>query len=113
MTHIKRFNDYSDNLYIGQSKIDGEGLFTKIDIPKKVIIAEIADLSDKTDMSDDWINKFGHKINHSDNPNIETILIGNKFFIKSLRDIEPNEELVDDYTKIDKLFNTDISGFRN
>jgi len=111
MTHIKRFNDYSDNLYITQSEIEGEGLFTSTNIPKGVIITEIADLSDRRDTSDDWVNKFGHKINHSDNPNITTILIGTKFFIKSLRDINSGEELVDDYTKVDKHFNTDISGF--
>ena len=70
MTHIKRFNDYSDNLYVGPSQIEGEGLFTKIDIPNGTIICEIADLENKISNSDDWVNYFGHKINHSNKPNI-------------------------------------------
>jgi hypothetical protein len=42
-------------------------------------------------------------VNHSEKPNCETAIVGELFFVRSLRDILPNEELTKDYRHTMKL----------
>jgi len=105
MRHLFIFEEF--NLTISKSNIEGEGLFTKKDIPAGAKICLIADIS-KIDDSDNWINKYGHKINHSDKPNTEVKMRGTKCYLYSIKDIKAGEELVDDYRKIPAFFDKKI-----
>lgn len=104
MNRIKRFET---NLYVSKSDIQGEGLFSKVNIPAGKIICQIADLQ-KFDNTENWINEWGHKINHSDTPTAVVDVIGNKCFIKSIELISPGEEITTDYRTIPDYFNKGI-----
>lgn len=101
MTNIKK---YETNLYVSKSDIEGEGLFNKINIPVGKIICQLADLYE-VDSTENWINEWGHKINHSDNPTAKPIIIGNKCFLQSIKDIHSGEEITTNYKLIPDIFN--------
>lgn len=63
--------------YVSNSKIHGKGLFTNCFIPRGFIF-------------DTPGHPFGG-LNHSCNPN--SIITNNPFFVKTLKDILPNEEI--------------------
>jgi len=67
----------------------------------------IADIS-KKDGTDNWVNEYGHRINHSNTPNTKVKMVGTKCYLVSLRDIKAGEELVDDYRKIPSFFSKKI-----
>lgn len=98
---------FDTKLYISKSPIDGEGLFSKVIIDSGKIICQIADLS-KFNNSENWINNWGHKINHSVTPNAKVVVVGNKCFIKSIKEISPNEEITTDYRTIPNFFSKKI-----
>jgi GNAT superfamily N-acetyltransferase len=104
MINIKK---YKTNLYISKSDIEGEGLFSKTHININKIICQIADLY-KVDSTENWINEWGHKINHSINPTAKVIIVGNKCFIKAINDIKVGEEITTDYRTIPDFFNKGI-----
>jgi hypothetical protein len=104
MTNIKRFET---NLYVSKSEIQGEGLFSKVNIDCGKIICQIADLQ-KFDNTEKWINQWGHKINHSDIPTAEVDIIGKKCYIKAIKDIKSGEEITTDYRTIPDFFNQGI-----
>lgn len=103
MKYLKLF----ERLFISKSNIDSEGLFSTNNIPAGRIICQIADLK-KFDNTENWINEWGHKINHSDKPTSEVEIIGNKCYIKAIEHISPNEEITTDYRTIPDFFNKGI-----
>jgi len=105
MKYLKLF----ERLFISKSNIDGEGLFSTTAIDKGKIICQIADLY-KFDNTEKWINEWGHKINHSDKPTAEVVVIGDKCYIKAIESISPDEEITTDYRTIPDLFNKGIYG---
>jgi len=109
MNNIKRF---PTNLYISKSEIDGDGLFSKEIIPTGKIICQIANLA-KFDNTEKWINEWGHKINHSDEPTAEVVLIGNKCLIKAIEEISKGEEITTDYRTIPDFFDRRINEAMN
>ena len=109
MKLIKTFENFewSKLLTIQDSTIQGKGLFTESDIPKGEIICLIGDRL-KKDRTDNWITNWGHSINHNSYPNTEVIHKGDKYFIKSTRDIKSGEEITTDYNGIPSIFNKKI-----
>lgn len=103
MKYLKLF----ERLFISKSNIDGEGLFSTNNIPAGRIICQIADLK-KFDNTENWINEWGHKINHSDTPTAEVEILGNKCYIKSIKNIKKGEEITTDYKTIPDFFNKSI-----
>jgi uncharacterized protein len=107
-------------LSVGRSKIDGEGCFTKVQLPKGVMIAEYTGkrISQKDakqrvrsgrgkrrigDIDARWCidgSRGGNGtqyINHSCEPNCEVIVERERILIYALRDVAPGEEITTDY----------------
>ena len=78
-----------DGLYVSNSDIAGQGLFTN----RKLEIGTELGLSHK--MIDDNLIRtpLGGFINHSEEPNVQKYQIGNDYFIKVIKDINPGEEI--------------------
>jgi len=107
MRRIFEFSAYEPTVFVGRSDIDGEGLFSKSDIPAGKIICMIADLGDR-DGSDNWINGYGHKVNHSSYPNSEVVVGNGKCFLKSLSEIGSGDEITTDYRNLPDEFDKTI-----
>lgn len=103
MKYLKLF----ERLFISKSNIEGDGLFSTTNISSGKIICQIADLQ-KFDNTENWINQWGHKINHSDEPTAEVEIIGNKCFIKAIEHISPSQEITTDYRTIPDFFDRGI-----
>ena len=97
---------YKDN-----SKIHGFGLFTNDYIKKGVKIIEVADLK-RFYQNLDWITAKGKLVNHSKNGNCSVNLVMDKYYLVSICDIEPNEELTSDYSVLEYPFKNDIQGYK-
>lgn len=108
---VKYLKDFylNNNLKIKNSKIAGNGIFTRYKIIKGINLGlsflKIANTKneDKNYLRTD----LGKYVNHSDIPNIEIIKQGNKFYYYSLKNLKENEELLIDYK------NFDFNGKRN
>ena len=78
-----------DGLYVSNSDIAGQGLFTN----RKLEVGTELGLSHK--MIDDNLIRtpLGGFINHSEQPNVQKYQIGNDYFIKVIKEINPGEEI--------------------
>ena len=78
-----------DGLYVSNSDIAGQGLFTN----RKLEVGTELGLSHK--MIDDNLIRtpLGGFINHSEEPNVQKYQIGNDYFIKVIKDINPGKEI--------------------
>ncbi len=78
-----------DGLYVSNSDIAGQGLFTN----RKLEVGTELGLSHK--MIDDNLIRtpLGGFINHSEEPNVQKYQIGNDYFIKVIKDIYAGEEI--------------------
>ncbi len=78
-----------DGLYVSNSDIAGQGLFTN----RKLEVGTELGLSHK--MIDDNLLRtpLGGFINHSEEPNVQKYQIGNDYFIKVIKEINPGEEI--------------------
>ena len=83
-----------DGLYNGKSPLAGQGIFSMMDIQ----------IGTELGMShliiDDEIIRtpLGGFINHSNFPNCEKYLVGNRYYVKVIKAIGPKEELFWKYT---------------
>ena len=78
-----------DGLYVSNSDIAGQGLFTN----RKLEVGTELGLSHKT-IDDNLIRTpLGGFINHSEEPNVQKYQIGNDYFIKVIKEINPGEEI--------------------
>ena len=78
-----------DGLYVSNSDIAGQGLFTN----RKLEVGTELGLSHKM-IDDNLIRKpLGGFINHSEEPNVQKYQIGNDYFIKVIKDIDAGEEI--------------------
>ena len=82
-----------DGLYVSNSDIAGQGLFTN----RKLEVGTELGLSHK--MIDDNLIRtpLGGFINHSEEPNVQKYQIGNDYFIKVIKEINPGEEITSKY----------------
>ena len=78
-----------DGLYVSNSDIAGQGLFTN----RKLEVGTELGLSHK--MIDDNLIRtpLGGFINHAEEPNVQKYQIGNDYFIKVIKEINPGEEI--------------------
>ena len=78
-----------DILNIKNSSVAGQGLYAKVNIPKDTILG-VSHV-----IMDDEIHRtpLGGFINHSDKPNCIKFLDGNKYYIKTIKDIGSDSEL--------------------
>ena len=83
-----------NGLFVGESPIAGQGLFTRKELP---INTELG-LSHVLIGEEIIRTPMGGFINHSENPNCEKYLINNKYYIRTIRAIQPMEELFLKYT---------------
>ena len=91
--HKKFYNPLPDGLTIKKSSIHGLGLFTTKDFKKNHRFGTIHIIHfDKVIRT-----PLGGFINHSDKPNCVKKMFNNRYFLKTLRDIEKGEELTLSY----------------
>ena len=83
-----------DGLFVGNSPIAGQGLFTRKELPINTELGLSHVLIDEEIIR----TPMGGFINHSENPNCEKYLINNKYYIRTIRAIKPEEELFLKYT---------------
>ena len=89
-----------DCLKIGDSEVDGNGLFATADIYRKTRLGEshVADANEP----DGYIRKsLGGFINHSDDPNCELVKTERGMDLHTLRDIKAGEEILLKYHMYD------------
>ena len=83
-----------DGLFIQNSSVAGQGVFTKVKLMSGMELGMSHLLID----DEIYRSPLGGFINHSEKPNCEKYLIGNKYYIRTIKDINPIEELVLKYT---------------
>ena len=84
-------------LTIGDSPIDGKGLFAteNIDANHVIGVTHVKDVR----FEDGYIRTpLGGFFNHSDNPNCEVITVGDFIKLKTIKEIKVGEELTATYT---------------
>jgi hypothetical protein len=98
-------------IYIAYSQIHGKGVFTANKIESDTSIFLVADLN-RHKKNLDWITFFGRFVNHKKNGNCVLKKEGEKYYLYSKKDIEPNEELTSDYSVLEYPFKSDIIGYK-
>tara|TARA_Y100001937_G_scaffold58246_1_gene79814 strand:- start:826 stop:1113 length:288 start_codon:yes stop_codon:yes gene_type:complete len=83
-----------DGLFIQNSSVAGQGVFTKVKLMSGMELGMSHLLID----DEIYRSPIGGFINHSEKPNCEKYLVGNKYYIRTISDIEPLEELFLKYT---------------
>lgn len=77
-------------LKVGKSKIAGKGLFTTGTFEQ----GEMIGLAHENDQPTTFIGKFH---NHSDNPNAESVKLGDKRYLMAKRSLKKGEEITTNY----------------
>ncbi len=98
-----------------KTKDKGFGVFVNNDIPKNTKIGEyITNYENKIGRklpNGYWEEELGRFCNHSSEPNCEIRLTNNIFYLYSICDIEKGDELVTNYSVIEKLLNVEEGRF--
>ena len=98
VTQWLMYKPLPDNVTIKMSPIHGLGLFAEDTIPKGELLGMVHyPVIDEDDFVRTPMGGFG---NHSDNPNCEKIVApqDGSWWIRTIRDIEPDEEITWTYT---------------
>jgi SET domain-containing protein len=102
---------------VGDSEIEGLGVFVQIDIPEGFFIGTMClyyrDTQSKSSVLYlSVISTLGRHINHQTNANCGAHnLEEREWVVVSLRDIKAGEELTLNYSLLPWEFNTDVTGF--
>ena len=106
----KGYKPLPDYLTIKESKIDGLGLFTKVDIPKGTHIG-VSHIRVKYNVTeDDWLRlPLGGFYNHSDTPNCENVTVSDEYVqpyleLNAIDDIKVGDEITCKYIFYDPSF---------
>ena len=94
MKKVAPYQALPKGLHILNSPIAGQGIFTMDTIPSGTELGRSHIIVDE----EIYRTPLGGFINHSENPNCEKYLVGNKYYIRTFSDIDPIEELVLKYT---------------
>ena len=98
-------------LIVKESQIQGKGLFTSEPIKKGAKITIVADMLYHCPTRDNWITHNGRMVNHQKECNTELIFNGRYYWLHATKDIEPDEELTSDYTKLKYPFCNKVNGY--
>jgi len=85
-------------LYLSESKIHGNGIFTSKNIKKDNFILNAID-------KNNHVTDIGTKINHSYNPNALLTFKLNKYNLYAIRDINRHEEITANYNDTPDFIN--------
>lgn len=86
---IELSDEYKENIEVKNSDIEGVGVFSLKGLSIGEIIGDARVESNRTIL--------GRYINHSDDPNAQAKIIGNKAVVIAIKDISHNEEITMDY----------------
>ena len=103
--------ELSGYLYISKSAIHGEGLFCSVFIKEGTQIMLVADNINIHKGGDEFITPFGRKVNHAKNGNTKIRFDGKLYWLDSIKDIDPGEELTSDYSVLKYPFKNKIDGY--
>lgn len=92
------YNKTNKFLYLSESKIHGNGIFTAKNIKKDNFILNAIDEQNR-------VTNIGTKINHSYNPNAILTYKINKYNLYAIRDINKNEEITANYNDTPDFIN--------
>ena len=90
--NIMTYKPLPKTLTIKESDIDGLGLFTTTKIPKGVDLG-VTHLFDERFENDYIRTPLGGFINHSDEPNVQLIVVRDTLRLSTTRVINPEEEI--------------------
>ena len=94
-----QYRPLPDQLHVGMSKIEGNGLFTSSDIPKDSELGITHIKNDSGDFHSNFIRTpLGGFVNHSENSNCMLYECGNYLKMKTSKPIKEGEELTLSYT---------------
>lgn len=99
----------NQDLYVGESNIHGNGLFSNIDVPSNEMFTSIGDVTLLPD--EDALNTYGKHINHSDNPNVTVEITDTDIVLNSIKPINIGDEIVVDYTALPPTFDRNVDEF--
>ena len=80
---------------VGKSKIQGDGAFAKNALNPGDYIGKVHTINKLYEDYD--FTELGKKHNHSENPNVQNVLIGNERHLVAIKPIKKGEELFSDY----------------
>jgi len=99
MTETEPYRPLPRTLYIGNSTIEGNGLFTSADLPKGKELGISHIKNDSGDFHSNYIRTpIGGFSNHSTNSHCELYNCGDYLKMKTTRDIKSGEELTLTYS---------------
>ena len=81
-------------IHVKDSRVAGQGLFAKDDVPEDVYLGISHVVVDEEIMR----TPLGGFVNHSDDPNCEKWCEDDKYFVKTIKPIKSGEELFLKYT---------------
>jgi len=90
-------------IYVGNSKINGEGLFTDLDFSKGQYITEVGDI-EKWERGEEFRTEFCKKVNHQLNGNTIVEQRGSKLYLVADQDIKKGTELTINYKNLPECF---------
>ena len=99
MTNTEPYRPLPRKLYISNSLIEGNGLFTSSDLPKDNELGITHIKNDSGDFHSGFIRTpLGGFVNHSENPNCTLYECGNYLKMKTAKTIKEGEELTLSYS---------------
>lgn len=99
MTKTEPYRPLPRTLYVGNSPIEGNGVFTSDNLSKNEELGISHVKNNSGDFHSNYIRTpLGGFINHSEEPNCELYECGEYLKMKTIKNINPGEELTLDYT---------------
>jgi len=97
-TVAKMYHPLPNGCYIGESALHGQGLFSRITLKVGAELGMSHLILDHIHHEEIVRTPLGGFINHSDTPNCEKYKIGERYYIRTVKVVKPQEELTLKYT---------------
>ncbi len=92
------YHPLPNGCYIGESALHGQGLFSRITLEVGAELGMSHLILDHIHHEEIVRTPLGGFINHSDTPNCEKYKIGERYYIRTVKVVKPQEELTLKYT---------------